>query len=204
MDTEARIKGILKEVPGVCVNQRGNLWLITILHGSHAGARENGVSLAEDMLTRWKRGEYGPVEIAHSDPVTVSGTDERGAVQEVELPPAPPTPEIVEKVIENPETQERLAEALRKLSEAEAKLDARKAAADIPPPDIADLIRLNENYERTNERLVEGYRDAMQRAELARTRDGTFEGKSTTEWLRKADRYDSAIRWNKGRSAETI
>jgi hypothetical protein len=44
----------------------------------------------------------------------------------------------------------------------------------------------------------------MQRAELARTRDGTFEGKSTTEWLRKAERYDSAIKWNKGRSAETI
>ena len=193
---EQKIKAILKGTDNT-VARRGNLWSIRV--GHHAGAREDGVTLAYDLLNKYRieRGE----PIAHSDPVTVSGTDERGAVQEVELPPAPPTPEVVEKVIENPETQERLAEALRKLSEAEAKLDARKAAADIPPPDIADLIRLNENYERTNERLVEGYRDAMQRAELARTRDGTFEGKSTTEWLRKADRYDSAIQWNRGRNA---
>ena len=196
---EQQIKAILAGTDNT-VAKRGNLWQIRV--GHHAGARENGVTLAHDLLNKYRieRGE----PIAHPEPVSVSGEAMRGAVQEVELPPAPPTPEIVEKVVENPETQERLAEALRKLSEAEAKLAERKAVADIPPPEIADLIRLNENYERTNERLVEGYRDAMQRAELARTRDGTFEGKSTTEWLRKADRYDSAIRWNKGRSAETI
>ncbi|WP_155843586.1 hypothetical protein [Hyphomonas sp. CY54-11-8] len=181
-------------------NPVGHLWAIRV--GNHSGARSDGVGLARELLSKYRleRGE----RIAHPEPVTVSGEAKRGAVQEVELPPAPPTPEVVEKVIENPETQERLAEALRKLDEANAKLEAKKAGTDIPPPEIADLIRLNENYERTNERLVTGYREAMQRAELARTRDGIFEGKSTTEWLRKADRYDSAIRWNKGRSAETI
>ena len=145
-------------------------------------------------------------EIVREPSVTVSEEPQHGAPP-VD-PPLPVAPEIieVEKIVhvENPETQERLAEALRKLDEANAKLEAKKAGTDIPPPEIADLIRLNENYERTNERLVTGYREAMQRAELARTRDGIFEGKSTTEWLRKADRYDSAIRWNKGRSAETI
>ena len=88
------------------------------------------------------------------------------------------------------------------LARIKGRLDARKS--DIPPPDIADLIRLNENYERTNERLVAEYRDAMTKAELARTRDGIFEGKSTTEWLRKAERYDSAIQWNRGRATEAI
>ena len=88
------------------------------------------------------------------------------------------------------------------LARIKGRLDARKS--DIPPPDIADLIRLNETYEQANLRLVEEYRQAMQRAELARTRDGVFEGQSTTFWLRKAERYDSAIKWNRGRSAEAI
>jgi hypothetical protein len=86
------------------------------------------------------------------------------------------------------------------LARIKGLLDAGRS--DIPPPEIADLIRLNETYKRTIVRLVEGYRDAMQRAEIARTRDGTFEGKSTTEWLRKAERYDSAIKWNRGRNTD--
>ena len=144
--------------------------------------------------------------IAHPEPVSVSGDGERGAGAVVEYQTPPPEIIEVEKIVhvENPETLAKMAALEEALSEARAKLDARKAASDIPPPDIADLIRLNETYERTNERLVEGYREAMQRAELARTRDGIFEGKSTTEWLRKAERFDSAIKWNKGRSAETI
>ena len=139
MDTEARIKGILKEVPGVCVNQRGNLWLITILHGSHAGARENGVSLAEDMLTRWKRGEYGPVEIAHSDPVTVSGTDERGAAGDT--PDKPPPPDTV--MVENPETLARLKDAEKALAEALSKL---AKSQDALPDELRDLVRENEPH----------------------------------------------------------
>ena len=199
-----QIESILAGVPHE-VTQVKDLWRINV--GEHVGARKDGVSLAHDLLAlhNYKRPPMGQGQrIAHPEPVSVSGEAERGAPPEVELPPEVPTPEVVEKVVENPETQERLAEALRKLSEAEAKLEAKKAGTDIPPPEIADLIRLNENYERTNERLVTGYREAMQRAELARTRDGIFEGKSTTEWLRKADRYDSAIRWNKGRLTETI
>lgn len=173
------------------------LWQINV--AGHAGAREDGVSLARDLLKKIKSEK---VEIAPPEPVTVSGDGERGAAPEVKLPPEPPT--VIEKVVENPETQERLAEALRKLDEANAKLAARKADNDIPPPEIADLIRLNETYEQANLRLVEEYRQAMQKAELARTRDGVFEGQSTTFWLRKADRYDTAIQWNRGRSAETI
>jgi hypothetical protein len=171
--------------------------------GIYSAVGSNPVKLAEDALA-WLNKR---TRIAHPKP-SVSGEEMRGA------PPVPyPEPEAptviektveVEKIVENPETQERLAEALRKLDEAEAALESRKAGASVPPPEIADLIRLNESYERANERLIQGYKDAMQRAEIARTQDGTFEGKSTTEWLRKAERYDSAIQWNKGRSAETI
>lgn len=145
-------------------------------------------------------------EIVREPSVTVSEDTQHGAPP-VD-PPLPAAPEIieVEKLvhIENPETQARLEEALRKLDEANAALEARKAGADIPPQDIADLIRLNESYERANERLVANYQEAMQKAELARNYDGVFEGQSTTYWLRKAERYNSAIQWNRGRSAETL
>lgn len=145
-------------------------------------------------------------EIVREPSVTVSEGTQHGAAPEASPQPEPPTIVEVEKIVhvENPETQARLEEALRKLSEAEAKLSERKTGADVPPPDIADLIRLNETYEQTNARLVYEYRQAMQKAELARTRDGIFEGQSTTFWLRKAERYDSAVKWNRGRSAETI
>jgi len=202
MTTDLEIKSILSPIGVARVSQVRDLWKISV--GGYSTAGKNGAETARRLLDIINRTHGRSAEIAHPEPVTVSGEAQRGAAAKVELQTPPPTPEVVEKVIENPETQERLAEALRKLSEAEAALDARKAGADIPPADIADLIRLNESYERTNERLVEGYRDAMQRAELARTRDGTFEGKSTTEWLRKAERYDSAIQWNRGRATEAI
>lgn len=194
---ENQIREILSDVPGVDVQKVRHLYRITILNGKHVGARGNGVSLAKDMLARWQRGDYGPASIAHPQP-SVSGEEMRGAPPEPHPEPEAPT------VIENPETQERLAEALRKLSEAEAALESRKAGSDIPPPDIADLIRLNETYERANERLVALFNEAKQKAYLAMNRDGTYEGLSAVAWEKKAERYDSAIKWNRGRSAETI
>ena len=192
-DVKAEIE---RRCPGADAENFGKFWRVILPCRKHVGVRPDPLSLLDDLLAERDR------RIAPPTPVTVSGEEERGAPPEPH--PEPEAPDPVVEYIENPETQERLAEALRKLDEANAALEARKAGNDIPPADIADLIRLNESYERANERLVEGYRDAMQRAELARTRDGMFEGKSTTEWLRKAERYDSAIKWNKGRFAETI
>lgn len=164
-DDELRAE-IERRCPGADAENFGRFWRVVLPCRKHVGVRHDPLSLLDDLLAERDRIALAP---------SVSDA-ERGAPPEPHPEPEAPTviekTVEVEKIVENPETQERLAEALRKLSEAEAALDARKAGSDIPPPDIADLIRLNESYERTNERLVEGYRDAMQRAELARTRDG--------------------------------
>jgi hypothetical protein len=200
---EQQIKTILAGTDNT-IQKRGNLWSIRV--GHHAGARANGVTLAHDLLAKYRieRGE----PIAHPTPVTVSGEEMRGAAPEASPQPEPPTviekTVEVEKIVENPETQERLAEALRKLDEANAALESRKAGASVPPPEIADLIRLNESYERTDERLVALFNEAKQKAYLAMNRDGTYEGLSAVAWEKKAERYDSAIQWNRGRQAEAI
>lgn len=78
------------------------------------------------------------------------------------------------------------------------------ASTHIPPPELADLIYVHETPEQANLRLVRLYADAMGKSELARTRDGMYEGKSVTEWIRSAEHYESGLKWNRGRMAETI
>ena len=101
-------------------------------------------------------------------------------------------------------------ETLRKLAEMEAALAAASApkpepvSAHIPPAEIADLIEMSETPPETHARLTRLYADAKQGAELARSYGGTFNGKSIVEWERKAERYESGLKWNRGRMAETI
>ena len=101
-------------------------------------------------------------------------------------------------------------ETLRKLVEMEAALAAASApkpepvSAHIPPPEIADLIEINETPPETHARLTRLYAEAKQGAELARTYGGTFNGKSIVEWERKAERFESGIKWNRGRLSEVI
>lgn len=129
-----------------------------------------------------------------------------GAAAGVESGPQPPNPEPVERIVEveNPETVARLQEAEARLAEAQEKLAAKKAGTDAPPADLLDIIVTHQTPAETHERLTRLYAECMQRAELARTRDGVFEGKSTTEWIRKAERYESGLKWNRGRMAEQV
>ena len=61
-----QIETILQDLPNVHIDKVGNLWQIRI--GSHAGAREDGLSLARDMLAMHQARERAmeepvPVEI---------------------------------------------------------------------------------------------------------------------------------------------
>lgn len=61
-----QIETILKDQPNVHIDKVGSLWQIRI--GSHAGAREDGISLARDMLAMHQARERAmdepvPVEI---------------------------------------------------------------------------------------------------------------------------------------------
>ena len=53
-------------------------------------------------------------------------------------------------------------------------------------------------------RLTKLFADSKQKAELARNYGGHFDGKSVIEWEQQAFRYESGIRWNRGRLVETL
>lgn len=77
-------------------------------------------------------------------------------------------------------------------------------APDAVPDDLADIIPPFESAGITNHRLTVLYTEAKQKAELARAHGGTFDSKSVIDWERKAARYESGLKWNRGRLAETI
>jgi hypothetical protein len=99
MKTE--IETILQDLPDVHINQVGSLWQIRI--GNHAGAREDGISLARDMLAMHQARER-----AMDEPVPVEIPDfllEPEPVPEAVAEPAPePEPE--------PDPPESVPEAL--------------------------------------------------------------------------------------------
>lgn len=115
-----------------------------------------------------------------------------------------PVERIVERVVtvDNPEQAKRIAELEAMLAAASAP-KPEPVAAHIPPAEIADLINVLETPEQTNLRLAGLYAQAMNKAELARSY-GTLEGRSPTEWIRQAERYESGLKWNRGRMAETL
>lgn len=100
-----------------------------------------------------------------------------------------------------------IMDSLTAMETAQERLDAGRGGG-APEPVQAVLeeagLSFSDTYERVNERLVAMYRDAMQGSELARNYGGTFDNRSTSDWLRHAERLDSAIEWNRGRKVETI
>jgi len=122
---ETQIRQILADLPDVYINQVGNLWQIRI--GNHAGAREDGVSLARDMLAMhqaWSRAMDEPVP--------------------VEIPDFLLEPEVPEAV------EEPVPEAV---AEPEPQADPPETV----PEALLDLVRENEAYGDTQTRLWELY-----------------------------------------------
>jgi hypothetical protein len=78
-------------------------------------------------------------------------------------------------------------------------------------PEIMDVLTEAgvshlDSYERVNEALLPLFAQAKGCAEISRQPDckGTFNGKTTIEWERKAQSINESIHWNSGRKVETI
>jgi hypothetical protein len=98
---------------------------------------------------------------------------------------------------------------LATLQAHDAEIARLRALLDQPEPErvpdyLADIVPIFESAHVTHERLTRLYAEAKQRAELARTHGGTFDGKSVIAWEEKAGRYESGLKWNRGRMAEQV
>ena len=111
------------------------------------------------------------------------------------------TVEVIREVhVPDPE-----ADALRKrIAELEAAASAEPEPAEPVPEQLADIILPAETPSETHARLTTLYGQAKNAAEMARSYGGTFGGKSVIEWERKAEHYESGLKWNRGRMAEVI
>jgi hypothetical protein len=109
-----QIEAILQDLPDVHIRKVGHLWQIRI--GKHAGAREDGLSLARDMLAMHQARER-----AMAEPVPVE-------IPAFLLEPVP-----------------------KAVAEPEPVLPVPKPESI--PPEFLDLVRENEPYGDTRERL---------------------------------------------------
>lgn len=106
--------------------------------------------------------------------------------------------------VDNPEQAKRIAE-----------LEAMLAAAPKPeavtkrvPEDVAAVLAEEgisvSSLDVINSEMARLYTKYMGYSEMARTRGGMFDGKTTIEWIMKAERYLRVQDWNRGRMAEII
>jgi len=124
-----QISAILSGLPDVKVCQIGNLWQIRIAR--HAGAREDGVSLARDLKALYLA--------------------ERRAMEV-------PEPVEIPAFLLEPEPDEIDEAASNEVAEPETvELEAAEEAPGIVPEGLADLVRENEAYGDTQTRLWELY-----------------------------------------------
>jgi len=190
---ENEIKSILSGVKDKKIEQVGPFWQIRV--GARAGARENGVSLARDLLKEHRKdvGEAAPVQ-AVTDYDTISESLKTLAATET----------VIERIVADPEQTARIADLEARLAEAEAALKevhAPQVVPDAPIPDeLADLISYSDTPVQSNEKLLVRLREVMGLIGLAED-DGH---RAAPELYRRKDRLESGIRWNRGRSAEVI
>jgi hypothetical protein len=137
-----------------------------------------------------------------------------GVEQIIETAPAP-EPEVIEKIVEvvkevpievkvkDPETEARLTEALEQLERAQSNMEERKPepVSEEPPEAIADLFDPNLTARQNQEALQKKYAALMSERELELTAGN---GSKAMELLKRAERFESGITWNRARLAEVI
>lgn len=120
-------------------------------------------------------------------------------------PEPAPEPEAIEPEPEpEPEvhvSEEVLEKVEASLTDAKAKIDERPPAYEEPPASIADLFDPELTARQNQEALQKKYADAMSMREIHLAND---EDSKAMELLKKAERYDSGINWNRARLAEVI
>lgn len=157
-------------------------------------------------------GEEFEVTITRPDGSHFEQFDSTAFVGGVEHTIEQPEPEViikevpveVEKIVEVEKVVYRDHPATKMLSELEAtkaKIDDRPPAHEEPPASIADLFDPELTARQNQEALQKKYADAMSMREIHLAND---EDSKAMELLKKAERYDSGINWNRARLAEVI
>jgi hypothetical protein len=160
----------------------GKFWEVWI--GSHAGGRENGVSLAQDLAEKVRGMTVKAAQPVPPQPLTAP----------LAAKPTPPQTDY-DAIIAGLKAQ--LAEALAKAPEP---VEIPEFLQDNPPAELADLFDPADTAPESNEKLLVRLREVLGLIGLAEDAGG----RAAPELYRRKDRLESGIRWNRGRLAEVI
>ncbi len=160
----------------------GKFWEVWI--GSHAGGRENGVSLAQDLAEKVRGMALKAAQPVPPQPLTAP----------LAAKPTPPQTDY-DAIIAGLKAQ--LAEALAKAPEP---VEIPEFLQDKPPAELADLFDPADTAPESNEKLLVRLREVLGLIGLAEDAGG----RAAPELYRRKDRLESGIRWNRGRLAEVI
>jgi hypothetical protein len=176
-----QIEAVLSGVKDKAINKVGHLWQIRV--GARAGARENGISLARDLLKEHREdiGEIPP------QPLTAP------------LAPVAPATDY-ERIIEELKAQLAEARAPEPLEADDLPIPEFLKTPEPVPSELSDIIDYADTPVESNEKLLVRLREVLGLIGLAEDAGG----RAAAELYRKKDRLESGIRWNRGRLAGTL
>jgi hypothetical protein len=160
----------------------GKFWEVWI--GSHAGGRENGVSLAQDLAEKVRGMTVKAAQPVPPQPLTAP----------LAAKPTPPATDY-DAIIAGLKAQ--LAQALARAPEP---VEIPEFLQETPPAELADLFDPADTAPESNEKLLVRLREVLGLIGLAEDAGG----RAAPELYRRKDRLESGIRWNRGRYSETI
>lgn len=187
MTTKPALLAILKEAPEPRIEKIGPYWQIAFAWLSGAETDAKAEALARHLLARWKAEKP-----FHAEP------------EPVEIPAFLKADEPVI----DPRDAEIAALRAQIVAAQQPKPDGPNWIGDHEPPaEFSDIIGYYDTPAEAHEKLQKLFMEAKQSEEIARSyggASGIFNGKTAMEWLRKAERIESGINWNRGRLSGTI